>query len=106
MCTGVESGLAKFKFSTSPSRSGSTEIIRIIAPPTSGMGSMSFTVKDGLNFTLSRFLEVPVGLEDPVSWRVIRCTRVRAAITIGTRKCSEKNRFRVGCDTEKFPHNH
>jgi len=31
---------------------------------------------------------------------------VRAAITIGTRKWSEKKRFRVGCETEKFPHSH
>lgn len=27
-------------------------------------------------------------------------------ITIGIRKCNEKNRFRVGWLTEKFPHNH
>jgi len=96
MCTGVESGLAKFRFSTSPRRSGSIEIMRTMTPPTSGIGSISFTVKDGLNLILSRFLEVPVGLEDPVSWRVIRCTKVRAAMTIGTKKCSEKNRFSVG----------
>jgi len=72
MCTGVDRGLAKFRFSTSPKRSGSQEIIIIIAPPTKGIGNISFTVNEGLNLILSRFLEVPVGLEDPVSWRVIR----------------------------------
>jgi hypothetical protein len=29
-----------------------------------------------------------------------------AAIAIGVMKCREKNRFKVGWETEKFPHNH
>jgi hypothetical protein len=49
---------------------------------------------------------VPVGFEEPFSCRAIRCTRTAPAIAIGIMKWSEKNRFNVGCDTEKFPHNH
>jgi hypothetical protein len=30
----------------------------------------------------------------------------KVAIAIGVMKCSEKNRFKVGWETEKFPHNH
>jgi hypothetical protein len=70
------------------------------------MGMMSFLENIGLNFTLSMLVAVPVGFEDPVSWRAIRCTSAMAAMAIGTMKCSEKNRFNVGCETEKFPHNH
>jgi len=55
---------------------------------------------------LSKLVVVPVGFEDPVLCRVIRCIIERAAISIGTRKCREKNRFSVGWETEKFPHNH
>ncbi len=98
--------MAKFKFSTSPRRSGFIEIIIRRAPLTSGIGSKSLIVKAGLNLILSRFVAVPVGLEDPVSCKVIRWIKVSAAITIGTIKCKEKNRLRVGCDTEKFPHSH
>lgn len=49
---------------------------------------------------------VPSGFDDPVLCSSIRCTRTNATITSGIRKCKEKNRFNVGCDTEKFPHNH
>ncbi len=51
-------------------------------------------------------VEVPVGFEDPVSCKAIRCTRAIPAIAIGIMKWREKNRLRVGCETEKFPHSH
>jgi hypothetical protein len=97
-------GLALLKFSTSANMSGFMRVrvaavvlkIRVVLK--------SFTVNDGLNFILSRFLIVPVGFEDPVVWSVIRCNMTTAAPSRGIRKCAEKNRFRVGCDTEKFPH--
>lgn len=49
---------------------------------------------------------VPSGFDDPVLCSSIRCTNTKATITNGIRKCKEKNRFSVGCDTEKFPHSH
>jgi len=49
---------------------------------------------------------VPVGFEDPLSCNAIRWISTAPAITMGTIKWSEKNRLRVGCETEKFPHNH
>jgi len=52
------------------------------------------------------FVLVPAGFDDPVSCSAMRCTITSAAIAIGIMKCREKNRFRVGCETEKFPHNH
>lgn len=95
-----------FKFSTSPSRSGFLEIrsIRIIEIHIRGVRSLIVNV--GWNFTLSIWVFVPVGFEDPVVWRVIRWIRAIAEMIMGTRKCREKNRFKVGWDTEKFPHIH
>lgn len=55
---------------------------------------------------LSGLVEDPVGLDDPVSWRAIKWIITKAAIAIGVMKCKEKNRFKVGWETEKFPHSH
>lgn len=46
------------------------------------------------------------GLEDPFSCSSIRCTIINTINTIGRRKWSEKNRFRVGWDTEGPPQIH
>lgn len=106
MCTGVDSGFAMFRFSTSPSMSGFFEIITTIPKVTHTNGMRSFVRNIGLNLILSMLVFVPVGFEDPLSCRAIRWIITIAAIPIGTMKCREKNRFRVGCDTEKFPHIH
>lgn len=45
-----------------------------------------------------------MGFEEPVLWSKIRWTITRAVIIKGRIKCNEKNRFKVGWDTEKFPH--
>lgn len=75
-----------FRFSTSPNRSGFFEI-RISNPrATHTIGMMSFIMNIGLNLILSMFVFVPVGFEDPVSCRAIRCTMTAAAISIGIRK--------------------
>jgi hypothetical protein len=63
-------------------------------------------MKCGWNFILSLFVVDPVGFEEPVSWRAIRWMITRLAMSIGVMKCREKNRFKVGWDTEKFPHSH
>jgi hypothetical protein len=55
---------------------------------------------------LSGLVYEPVGFEEPVSCRAIRWMITRAAIAMGVMKCREKNRLRVGCETEKFPHSH
>jgi len=70
------------------------------------MGKESFTVNTGLNFTLSKFVCEFVGLEDPFSCSMIRCTNTITVITIGSRKCKEKNRFSVGWETEGPPQTH
>lgn len=106
MCTGVTRGLAGFRFSTSPRRSGLFEIIRIIAREIHTIGDRSFVLKWGWNLILSVFVLEPVGFEEPVSCKAIRWMITSAAIAIGVMKWSEKNRFKVGCDTEKFPHSH
>jgi len=43
------------------------------------------------------------GLEDPFSCSMIRWISIVTMITIGKMKCSEKNRFSVGLDTEGPP---
>jgi hypothetical protein len=103
MCTGVTRGFAGLKFSTSPSMFGVFEIIsmnriEIITP-----GSRSFTEKEGWNFILSVFVLVLFGLDEPFSWRSMRWIIIRTISVIGRRKCREKNRFRVGWDTEGPP---
>ena len=106
ICTGVDRGLAMFRFSTSPKKFGLFEIIIIIETEIQIRGVRSLIVNDGWNFTLSNWVFVPVGLDDPLTCRAIRWMMIIAEIIIGTKKCNEKNRFRVGCETEKFPHIH
>jgi hypothetical protein len=86
--------------------SGFFEIIVTISMVTTTMGIRSFVKNIGLNLILSMLVFVPVGFEDPLSCSAIKWMITIAAIAIGRMKCSEKNRFRVGCDTEKFPHIH
>jgi len=98
--------LAGFRFSTSPSISGLFEIIAINNNVVQHSGFRSFTVNRGWNFIFSISGDNPEGFEDPLSCSAIRCTIATAATISGTRKCSEKNRFKVGWETEKFPHSH
>jgi hypothetical protein len=60
------------------------------------MGRESLTENKGLNLTLSELVSVVEGLEDPLSWRRIKCPITKTVIIIGSRKCKEKKRFRVG----------
>jgi len=48
---------------------------------------------------------IPIGLDDPVWWSIIKWTNTIAARIIGIKKCRAKNRVSVGCDTENPPHN-
>jgi len=52
------------------------------------------------------FVEVPAGLDEPLSWSIIKWIKANITISMGRIKCREKKRFNVGCETEKFPHNH
>jgi len=100
---GATKGFAILKFSTSPKILGLFDTRsnpRIIIET---KGKTSLTKKKGLNLTLSKFKTVTVGLDDPFSWRRIRWTKTKTAITIGNRKCKEKNRLRVGWETEGPP---
>lgn len=37
-----------------------------------------------------------MGFDDPLWWSIIKCTSINIKITMGSIKCSEKNRLRVG----------
>jgi len=67
------------------------------------MGRMSFVMSNGLNLILSVLVFLVVGFEEPLSWREIRWNNTIMVISIGRRKCREKNRFSVGCDTDGPP---
>lgn len=106
MWAGVVVILAVLKFSTSPNILGSiihSTSINTISTLKYEMSLIKYILK---NLILSYCVFVPVGFDDPVSCNKIKWTNTKAAITKGSRKCREKNRFSVGCDTEKFPHNH
>lgn len=45
-------------------------------------------------------------LDDPFLWRIIKWIIIIAIIVNGSIKWNEKNRFKVGSDTVKFPHIH
>jgi len=64
---------------------------------------VSFREYIGLNLILSKFGVVLDGLDDPFSCNMIRCINIVVMIIIGRMKCSEKNRFNVGFDTEGPP---
>jgi len=66
----------------------------------------SFVEKYGWKEILSKFLFRPVGLLDPVVCKDAKCIMIKTAKIKGSRKWSEKNRFRVAFPTEKPPHNH
>lgn len=98
--------LAVLKFSTSPSISGLSERRAVNPPMIISMGVVSLVIKYGKNFILSKSGFVAVGLEDPPLWRRIRCTNTIAVKARGIRMCRDRNRLRVGCETEKFPQSH
>jgi len=52
------------------------------------------------------FVMVFDGFEEPFSCSMIRWISIIIIITIGKMKCKEKNRFRVGFDTEGPPQIH
>jgi len=106
MWIGATRGLAGLKFSTSLRIFGILDVIRTINIIIKMAGIVSFTENKGLNFTLSKFVWEFVGFEDPFSWRRIRWTNTITEIIIGRRKCKEKNRFKVGCETEGPPQIH
>jgi len=106
MCIGATSGLAGEKFSTSPKRFGELDRSSTIIVMITSIGSMSLREYIGLNLILSVFVVVFDGLEDPFSCSIIRCTSIITIITIGRMKCREKNRFRVGFETEGPPQIH
>jgi hypothetical protein len=66
----------------------------------------SLAEKSALNFTLSMFVWLLVCDEDPLLWRRVRCSMIMMVAESGARKWSEKNRLRVGCETENLPHIH
>lgn len=106
MCVGVVVILAMLKFSGSPKYSGLNEIRVLNSRIINVIGKISLTIKIGKNFIFSKFVAVPVGFEDPDSCRRIRWIKASTTTTRGTIKCRENIRFKVGCETEKSPHNH
>jgi len=49
---------------------------------------------------------MPSGLLDPVSCNIIKCSSINNRIIKSNRKCSTKNRFKVGPDMVNPPHSH
>jgi hypothetical protein len=99
-------GFAGLKFSTSPRRLGVLEIISINMIEIRVPGSKSFTENEGWNFILSVSVFVLFGLEDPFSCNSIRWISINTISTIGSRKCREKKRFKVGWETDGPPQIH
>jgi len=106
MCRGATIGFAGEKFSTSPNKFGLLDNNSVIIVIVIVIGSRSFSEYLGLNFILSMFGFVFVGFEEPFSCNMIRCISIITMINIGRMKCSEKNRFNVGLDTEGPPQIH
>jgi len=88
--------LAGLKFSTSPSILGLFDRVMHRMMAMTKIVVMSLIDSSGLNFILSKFVIVFVGFDDPVSCSIIRWPITMVAISMGSRKCSEKNRFSVG----------
>ena len=82
---------------------GFAEISVTVARAIRTRGRVSLIRNKGLNLTLSRAVSEFEGFDDPFSWRRIRWAITMTVIIIGRRKCREKNRFRVGWDTEGPP---
>jgi len=106
MWIGATIGFAGEKFSTSPARYGKQVAINMVVITIGVVVFRSFIEKIGENSIFSMFSLEPVGLDDPVSCSIAMWTITRIVIIIGVMKCREKNRVRVGCETEKFPHIH
>jgi hypothetical protein len=94
------------KFSTSPNILGEREIILIMIMAIRINGIVSLIKNSGLNFTLSIIVKEFEGFEDPFSCSRIRCVITKTVMIIGRRKWREKNRFRVGWDTDGPPQIH
>ena len=103
MWTGAFRGFAGLKFSISPKAFGEIKIIERIVVVTITIEIESFVVNVGLNFILSELVCVPVGLEDPFSWRKIRWVITITAINKGIMKWREKNRLIVGWEIDGPP---
>lgn len=82
---------------------GIVEVRIVIGIARITMDIVSFSINRGLNFTLSVLNFVCKGFEDPFSCNRIRCIITNNATIMGNRKCNEKKRFSVGCDTEGPP---
>ena len=68
----------------------------------------SLAVKYGVKGTVSEpgFTSMPSGLLDPTICSATTCSPTTPKMTKGSKKWSEKNRFRVALSTQKPPHNH
>jgi len=106
MWTGVTNGLAWLKFSTSPNKFGALKINVNIIIEIKIVGVMSLIENEGWNFILSVFVFILFGFEDPFSCSSIKWINIITMITNGKMKCKEKNRFKVGCETEGPPQIH
>lgn len=103
--TGVTRGLAGMKFSGSPKVQGNRREITNNLSNITKKPLKSLKVKYGWNEILSRLLEIPKGLLEPVWWRKRRCTIETPAIIKGITKWKAKKRVRVALSTAKPPHN-
>jgi len=68
--------------------------------------SKSFHLKYGWNGILSRFNGVPMGFDEPVSWRNRMWTTIKATRIKGSKKWRAKNRLKVALSTLNPPQIH
>lgn len=106
MCGGDFRGSAWLKFSGSPNMFGFIKINIRIINIIINIELMSFIENLGWNEILSLFIVVADGFDEPDLWRVNKWIRTKNVMMNGKIKWNEKNRFNVGFDTEKLPHNH
>lgn len=103
---GVTKGFAKMKFSESPKSYGIINEMNMYSDRRTKNPIESLTEKNGWNEILSKFLDIPAGLLEPVWCKNRRCKTTMAAMTKGKMKWKEKNRVRVALSTANPPHNH
>ena len=106
MWTGAFKESASFIFSGSIKISGKFLIIRIIKIIETQVETTSLKVNEFPNSIFSRSSLVPNGLLDPVLCNNKMWIKMKNVIKNGMIKWIEKNRFNVGCLTEKFPYIH
>ncbi len=99
-------GLAFIKFSGSINMKGNIVLSKISPNKTKITVIKSLIIKNLLNLILSKFNGMPRGLDEPVSWSIIKWIPLIAIIIKGMIKWKDRKRVKVGSPTLNPPHSH